>query len=89
LKLSNSFTPAKLPGVNSKRKLKQKKRRAEKRAHRSEEPVVSPAEVLLARIGLERRVRHEQNSQRFREEQERLWLAEERRKARQKAKAKG
>jgi hypothetical protein len=70
--------------VNSKRKLKQKKRRAEKRSRRTEESSVPPAEALLARIGLERRVRHEQSSQRFREEEEQLWLAEERQRARRK-----
>jgi hypothetical protein len=76
--------------VNSKRKLKQQKRRAEKRAKRQEEPSSTPAEDLLARISFERRVRHEQNGERFREEQERLWLAEERQRARKpKAKAKG
>jgi phage shock protein A len=67
---------------SSKRKLKQQKRRAEKRAKRAEEPSPSSAEGLLARIALERRVRHEQNTERFREEQERLWLAEERSRAR-------
>jgi hypothetical protein len=68
--------------ASSKRKVKQQKRRAEKRAGRRQEPSLSPAEELLARIALERRVRHEQSSEKFREEQERLWLAEERRKAR-------
>jgi hypothetical protein len=75
--------------VNSKRKLKQKKRRAEKRARLYEEPASSPAQELLARITLERRVRHDQNSQRFQEEQEKLWLAEERRNARQRAEGRG
>jgi hypothetical protein len=75
--------------VNSKRKLKQKKRRAEKRAQRYEEAAPTPAEALLARIGLERRIRHEQRGQRFRDEQERLWLAEERRKAKRKARSGG
>jgi hypothetical protein len=74
---------------NSKRKIKQQKRRTEKRAKRAEEPSPSSAEGLLARIALERRVRHEQNTERFREEQERLWLAEERRKARKGGKVKG
>ncbi len=73
----------------SKRKVKQQKRRAEKRAKRREEPATTPAEDLLARIALERRVRHEQGSEHFREEQERLWLAEERQKARGKARVKG
>ena len=67
--------------MNSKRKIKQQKRRAEKRAMRQEETSRSPAEELLARIALERRVRHDQNTERFREEQERLWLAEERSRA--------
>jgi phage shock protein A len=67
---------------NSKRKIKQQKRRAEKRAQRVEKPSRSPAEELLARIALERRVRHEQNTERFRAEQERLWLVEERSRAR-------
>jgi hypothetical protein len=67
--------------ASSKRKIKQQKRRAEKRAERRQEPSLSPAEELLGRIALERRVRHEQSSEKFREEQERLWLAEERRKA--------
>jgi hypothetical protein len=76
--------------VNSKRKLKQQKRRAEKRSKRREESSSTPAQDLLARIALERRVRYEQNSEQFREEQERLWLAEERQRARkQKVKAKG
>jgi hypothetical protein len=76
--------------VNSKRKLKQQKRRSEKRAKRGEESSSTPAQDLLARIALERRVRHEQNSEQFREEQERLWLAEERQRARkQKVKARG
>jgi hypothetical protein len=73
----------------SKRKVKQQKRRAEKRAKRREEPAPTPAQDLLARIALERRVRHEQNTERFREDQERLWLAEERQRARQKARSKG
>jgi hypothetical protein len=76
----------------SKRKLKQQKRRAEKRAklrEHHEESSRSPAEELLARIAFERRIRHEQNSGEFRKEQERLWLAEERRRARQGRKGKG
>jgi phage shock protein A len=75
--------------VKSKRKLKQQKRRAEKRAERVEKPSRSPAEELLARIALERRVRHDQDTERFREEQERLWLAEERSRARKPRKVKG
>jgi hypothetical protein len=73
---------------SSKRKLKQQKRRTEKRAAHRQELSRTPAEELLGRIALERRVRHEQSSEKFREEQERLWLAEERRRARkQRAKA--
>jgi hypothetical protein len=71
------------------KKLKKQKRRAEKRAKYLGEPLRSPAEELLARIALERRVRHERNAEDFREEQERLWLAEERRRARQEPKAEG
>jgi phage shock protein A len=74
---------------SSKRKIKQQKRRAEKRAKRTEEPSLNSAEELLARIALERRVRHEQSTERFREEQERLWLAEERSRARKGRKVKG
>ncbi len=72
----------------SKRKVKQKQRRAEKRASRVKEPTATPAENLLARIAFERRIRLEQSQERFREEQERLWLAEERRRARQQKKQK-
>jgi hypothetical protein len=71
------------------KKLKKQKRRTEKRAKYVEEPSRSPAEELLARIALERRVRHERSSDDFRKEQERLWLAEERRRARQGKKVKG
>lgn len=71
----------------SKRKQKQKQRRAEKRAERtgstSTLSALTPAQDLLARISLERRIRHEQSQERFKDEQERLWLAEERRRARQ------
>lgn len=64
------------------KKLKKQKRRAEKRAKYVGESSRSPAEELLARIALERRVRHERSSDDFRKEQERLWVAEERRRAR-------
>jgi hypothetical protein len=71
------------------KKLKKQKRRAEKRAKALGEPSRSSAEELLARIALERRVRHERSSEDFREEQERLWLAEERQRARRGKKVKG
>ena len=68
----------------SKRRTKQAKRRAEKRASRdeAEEPRASAADKLIARIHLEAHVRREQNTRLLRLEDEKAWRLEQLRRAR-------